>query len=322
VKSLIDQFRERRAHLATLRSGDEKGRLLDFLTWLETQQEINPMLVELRSRIDVSKLINPRRFRPKASSQKEIAAVGLYMMDQTRLGSSLWETAMKIHVSPQFRSNRIQDYSDEAMTCYINPFLDHVQAGLNDFGESMTVENVAELRFGLFKEPAFQSTFPETADALKKIAGYCGQSESAGSWFHVSVSCREALGFFVRELQKQEKLTPPKESSGPQASQPLTKPSRKRPGRRSEVIINRHSMSSQASFATPPTSRHVQPSSSQINMPQVSPSEIRKIAESQDDFGHELRVGAAIRSADTEHMDHGGTYTDSVCRHQSVRALA
>jgi hypothetical protein len=211
VKSLIDDFRQRRAHLSTLRSGDEKGRLLDFLTWLEAQAEINPVLVELRNRIDLSKLISARKFRPEASSQEEIAAVGLYMMDQIKAGSSLWELAIKLYISPPYRTNKTQDYSDEVMTCYINPLLDRVEAGLNELGGLVTVENAAELRFKLFNDATFRSVFPNTADALKKIAEYCGRPEDSGSWFHVAVSCREALGVFVRELQVQKKLTPPPE---------------------------------------------------------------------------------------------------------------
>ena len=76
MKSIIEEFSERRAHLSTLRFGDDKGRLLDLLTWLEAQPEVNAMLVELRKSTDVSKLVSSHGFRPKASTQAEIAAIG------------------------------------------------------------------------------------------------------------------------------------------------------------------------------------------------------------------------------------------------------
>ena len=208
MKSIIAEFRERRAHLSTLRYGDDKGRLLDLLKWLEAQPEVNAMLVELRKSTDVNKLVSPHGFRPKASTRAEIAAIGLYMMDRTKDGLGLYTTASKIHVSPKHRSGKAQDYIDEAMTCYVNPLLDHVEAGLNDLGESVTIETAANLRFSLLDDPAFQSAFPDTNQALKQIAKDCGQPQDRGSWFQVAASCREALGVFVRELQGQQRLTP------------------------------------------------------------------------------------------------------------------
>jgi len=175
---------------------------------LEAQPEVNAILVGLRKSTDVSKLISPHGFRPKASTQAEIAAIGLYMIDRTKDGLGLRTTASKIHVNPKHRSRMAQDYIDEAMTCYINPLLDHVEAALNDLGGGVTVESVAHLRFSLFDDPGFETAFPNTNRALNQIAQYCGQPEDHGSWFHVAASCREALGVFVRELQAQQELTP------------------------------------------------------------------------------------------------------------------
>lgn len=44
----------------------------------------------------------------------------------------------------------------------------------------------------------------------------------------------------------------------------------------------------------------------------VLPSDIRSVITREDDFGHEMRVGAAIRSCPAIQMQHGGTYTDSI----------
>jgi hypothetical protein len=44
----------------------------------------------------------------------------------------------------------------------------------------------------------------------------------------------------------------------------------------------------------------------------ISPSDIRDIVTKEDDFGHEMRVGHAIRSCAGIESQHGGTYTDSI----------
>src|ERR1035438_1415248 len=44
----------------------------------------------------------------------------------------------------------------------------------------------------------------------------------------------------------------------------------------------------------------------------VESSHIRQIVESEDDFGHEVRVGAAIRCVPASNWQHGGTYTDPI----------
>jgi hypothetical protein len=44
----------------------------------------------------------------------------------------------------------------------------------------------------------------------------------------------------------------------------------------------------------------------------ITPSAIRDVVSREDDFGHEMRVGHAIRSVPAIEVRHGGTYTDSV----------
>lgn len=44
----------------------------------------------------------------------------------------------------------------------------------------------------------------------------------------------------------------------------------------------------------------------------ISPSDIRNVVTKEDDFGHEMRVGHAIRSCPAIQVQHGGTYIDSV----------
>ncbi len=46
----------------------------------------------------------------------------------------------------------------------------------------------------------------------------------------------------------------------------------------------------------------------------IQPSDIRNVIAKEDDFGHELRVGAAIRTCPAIHVEHGGTYTDKVTK--------
>ena len=44
----------------------------------------------------------------------------------------------------------------------------------------------------------------------------------------------------------------------------------------------------------------------------ISASDIQKIVDTEDDFGHEMRVGAAIRAIPSFDTQHSGTYTDRV----------
>jgi hypothetical protein len=44
----------------------------------------------------------------------------------------------------------------------------------------------------------------------------------------------------------------------------------------------------------------------------ISASEVRAVVASEDDFGHEMRVGGVIRSIQGLRWEHGGTYTDLV----------
>lgn len=44
----------------------------------------------------------------------------------------------------------------------------------------------------------------------------------------------------------------------------------------------------------------------------ISPSEILNVVTSEDDFGHEMRVGHAIQGCPAIQVQHGGTYTDPI----------
>jgi hypothetical protein len=44
----------------------------------------------------------------------------------------------------------------------------------------------------------------------------------------------------------------------------------------------------------------------------LTASEVQAIIPDEDDFGHEVRVGAVIRSFRGFEVQHGGTYTDPV----------
>lgn len=208
MKTLLEEFRKRRQYLTTLRFGDDQGRLSEILKWLEDQPETNRLIVELRSTVDVTKLFSLHGFRPKASGQDEIVAVGLYLLDQAKSGVRLYSAATRIGIRARYGGNHAQDYIDEAMTCYVNPFLDFIESGLEKLGDGVTVESMAEMRFGLLRDLDFQLAYPGTNQALNKIAEYCGQPADGTSWFHVAASCRELLGTFVRELQCQQKVHP------------------------------------------------------------------------------------------------------------------
>jgi hypothetical protein len=46
-------------------------------------------------------------------------------------------------------------------------------------------------------------------------------------------------------------------------------------------------------------------------MPRTA-NEIRDVASREDDFGHEMRVGAILKTAQFANVEHGGTYVDGV----------
>lgn len=161
------------------------------------------MLAKIRRETDVTKLINIHGFRPKASNQKEIVRLGVHLLDKAREGLGLRFSAPQCGIKPPYGTRNGQDYIDEARRCYIDPLLDDLETSLENCDGELTWEDAVGIRFDLFNNSFFRSAFPQTSEAFKKIAEYCGQSEETGSWFHVATSCREALGAFTRELQKQ-----------------------------------------------------------------------------------------------------------------------
>lgn len=129
MKNVLEELCERRRRLATLRFGEDK-RLLDLLSWLEDQSDTIPLLDHLRRSVDVDSLISPHGFRPRASSHEQTVAIGLRFLDQIKSGSDILTLAIKMGIRPDGSTRKGQDYLDEAMTCYINPFLNFLEEEL------------------------------------------------------------------------------------------------------------------------------------------------------------------------------------------------
>ncbi|MDB6024477.1 MAG: hypothetical protein JWM68_700 [Verrucomicrobiales bacterium] len=104
----------------------------------------------------------------------------------------LYTWCHQLNIRPRFSTDRAQDYIDEAMATFINPFLDYVKAQLEEHGEATVPEKLADLFSAKVFSPKFYSDFPQTAAAIQRISNFCARQEAEGSWFTAGtcVGCR------------------------------------------------------------------------------------------------------------------------------------
>ncbi|HXT12623.1 MAG TPA: hypothetical protein VN873_13750 [Candidatus Angelobacter sp.] len=95
--------------------------MTDFLDWMEKQPEIGRLLAALRT-IEVESLFSPHGFRPRARTQEDVCAIGLYLLDKAKAGVSIHAVAIKRGIRPDYGGSKGQGYIDEAMRSYIDRF--------------------------------------------------------------------------------------------------------------------------------------------------------------------------------------------------------
>jgi hypothetical protein len=206
MSHILDTLRKRRELLRNLKYNEDKARLGALLEWLDSNAETKLILDKLRVEVDVASLMPsstgyPRP--PKAVTPEEVHAFGLHLMEKCGAGLPLHTLAHKYNIKPSFRTNRVQDYVDEAMTAYVNPFLDYVESDLEQHEEAITAEKVAEFRFGHVLSSDFRKAFRQTGEAFDRIGNFLMSSHAEESWFNVGTMCREAMNTFIRELRGQ-----------------------------------------------------------------------------------------------------------------------
>jgi len=202
--NLIQQFDKRREFLRTMPHHDAGPRLSDFLVWMESETETKAILDEIRAHVDIRSIIercnhiNP----PKVSSPEEMAALGLLLMKKCYEGKDLHRLATNWGIEPSYPTTNTQDISDEAVTRYIDPTLDHIGDLLQEVTKTVTVQAAIDQHLAAVTYSLLQERCPATAERLQKTAATLGRSDQNTEWSNVGNSCRETLKTFTTELRE------------------------------------------------------------------------------------------------------------------------
>lgn len=125
--SLIREFKYQAEALNRADAQVVGDRLTALLDWMESQPEIKKVLDDLRTSGNGEKLIEEAEWHrpPKAKTNKEIAAVGLALIEKCR-ETQLWEVAMSLGIQAPGAGNNIEAPSQKALKSYIEPFANYV----------------------------------------------------------------------------------------------------------------------------------------------------------------------------------------------------
>jgi hypothetical protein len=92
IMTTLEEFDQRRSILRNLRPIDATARLAEFLAWMERQELTKGCIEEIRSKSDINALISvgPVRNPPVTSTLEEVAAVGIWLMQECKNGKSFF----------------------------------------------------------------------------------------------------------------------------------------------------------------------------------------------------------------------------------------
>lgn len=204
MATLIEEFRDRRQVVLHLNQHEAKFRLTGFIDWLESHDQIRKILQNIKSNTDLKAILAgcEKGFPPSATTPKEIAAVGIYIMEECRRANHIYRLVYYLGIAPTHRSAGTQDYVDEANERYIQPAIDYIERHIIELLEASNVDNLINGRVNSLFSSSFEERFPDTAAHIRKITSEFLKSEEEGTWFNIGNSCREALIAFTQEIRQ------------------------------------------------------------------------------------------------------------------------
>jgi hypothetical protein len=163
----LDEFERRRQWLDRADFQQITARITGFLDWLEQQDATKEILRSIRASVNADELMKGRGpGRPLVSStEEEMVALGLRLMERCREGKELWELSFEYDISTS-GSSRVQDYVDDIMQQYISPTIDYVRARVEDQQRTDERPNRIHLPTGNMQSPRFP---PEITDSLQEF---------------------------------------------------------------------------------------------------------------------------------------------------------
>lgn len=203
--NLLEEFRDRVSVLKDVNCNDATGRLVALLQWLESETPTKRMIGELRQSASITEIFerNGPGVRPETNTQKEMAAVGLHLIEVCRDHKKLFfELCLQFDLSPPYQTDRLQDYSDAGFKDYVLPFLLLIEKGLVKASEAYSVESVAEDRFSELLGGDTKKQFPKTSDGLERISSEFLRPDAEVMWQNVGNSCRQVLIEFSAEVRE------------------------------------------------------------------------------------------------------------------------
>lgn len=205
LRPVSDELSRRRQPLSDLRYNDAGPRLLGLLEWFRSQPQIMRIIDVVKGQVNVNELLKDcnRRNPPSAKTPEDIAAVGIYLIEQCAGGKKIHGLAYELGIAPVYDSGANQDWADAAVSRFIDPAIDLIESDLRDAESAASVEQVVQQRLVWAHNTTFSRQFPQTGVSLQRIAEQLSSAGEAGSWFNVGNSCREALKTFVAEVRKE-----------------------------------------------------------------------------------------------------------------------
>lgn len=200
---LSEQFRHRSDPIRVATWTQATDRAIALLEWMDENSPIRAILDQLRASTDVQALIDhaDRRSPPSAGSLEEIAAVGLYVMEQCREGKNFQGLALSLGLGDQ-SSSHAQDHVDGAIRGFIEPLLDLVENAIYEIEAPPTPESILAQRLHSALSGRLALRYPQTAKVLQDTANQFEDTSESGRWQNIGNSCREALTTFSEELRQ------------------------------------------------------------------------------------------------------------------------
>jgi len=213
MATLLEEFRQRRRLLNSLRYEDAESRLSGLFDWLAETPETEKILVDIDKCANIPLIVRPLdigswgRNPASARTLEEVTAVGIYIMQQCQEGKKLYDLTEQLGIAPSDSTGSPQDRLDEAMRRFIEPSLDFIETRLKQLG----IDALLEERVAGVLTPAFEEAYPSTTSRLHKVAAEFSKSDEEGNWSNIGNSCRQILEVFSEELTEKAAKELPEE---------------------------------------------------------------------------------------------------------------